>query len=99
MTSCTKIRSAGLLGLALSVACFAACNKVLEVQNPSQIPFDSLNNKRLVDVFVAGAIGEFVHMYDDPFIWRGSMITDEQVTGINWEQTARLNLRIVRYDE
>jgi hypothetical protein len=38
-------------------------------------------------------------MYSDPFVWRGSMITDEQVTGINWEQTARLNQRIVQFDE
>jgi hypothetical protein len=27
------------------------------------------------------------------------MFTDEQVTGINWEQTARLNLRVIRFDE
>lgn len=27
------------------------------------------------------------------------MFTDEQITGINWEQTARLNLRVVRFDE
>ena len=38
-------------------------------------------------------------MYDDPFIWRGSMFTDEQITGINWENTARLSQRIVQYNE
>jgi len=38
-------------------------------------------------------------MYSDPSVWRGSMFTDEQITGVNWEQTARLSQRIVQYDE
>src|SRR5439155_4098713 len=87
---------------ALSVALLAACSvtdEILQVQNPAELPVKDLNSPQLVNVLVAGVIGDFTHMYDDPFIWRGSMFTDEQVTGINWEQTARLNQRIVQFDE
>jgi hypothetical protein len=90
------------LGLVSLLAFAGGCgvvDDVLNVENPSQIPITSLNDTKLINVMVNGVIGDFTHMYDDPFIWRGSMLTDEQVTGINWEQTARLNLRIVRYEE
>jgi hypothetical protein len=96
------LRWARTFALGVGVAVLAACSvtdKILEVQNPGEIPIRDLNNPQLVKVLVAGVIGDFVHMYDDPFIWRGGMFTDEQVTGINWEQTARLNQRIVQFDE
>lgn len=89
----------GLTGVLVSLAACGAIDNVLTVENPSQIPLSELNQEALIPILVNGAIGDFTHMYDDPFIWRGSMLTDEQVTGINWEQTARLNLRIVRYEE
>lgn len=91
------IRSARLLalaGLTTLLACSVA-DELLQVENPEEIPISDVTDKRLVDALVAGVIGDFTAMYDDPVIWRGSMFTDEQVTGINWEQTARLNLRIV----
>ena len=87
-----------LARLTAVIASLAGCD-ILDVKNPGQIPVTDLNNPNLVTALVTGAIGDFTHMYDDPFIWRGSMFTDEQVTGINWEQTARLNLRIVRFNE
>ncbi len=89
----------GLAGLLVFAGGCGVVDDVLNVENPSQIPITSLNDSKLINVMVNGVIGDFTHMYDDPFIWRGSMLTDEQVTGINWEQTARLNLRIVRYEE
>lgn len=87
-----------LARLTALIALLTGCD-ILDVKNPTQIAVTDLNNPNLVAALVTGAIGDFTHMYDDPFIWRGSMFTDEQVTGINWEQTARLNLRIVRFNE
>ena len=80
----------------------AACStadKLLEVDNPAQLDESLLNDEALVKVLVGGVIGDFQAMYSDPFVWRGSMFTDEQITGVNWEQTARLSQRIVQYDE
>ena len=95
-------RYAAVVGLAGTLTLLGGCgavDSVLTVENPNQIPVTEITGKALIPIIVNGAIGDFTHMYDDPFIWRGSMLTDEQVTGINWEQTARLNLRIVRYEE
>lgn len=76
-----------------------AVDELLQAENPERILERELDNKQLVPVLVNSVIGEFQRMYADPFIWRGSMFTDEQVTGINWEETARLNLRVIRFDE
>lgn len=87
------------LGLVLAAG---ACSfdEVLTVQNPDELPEDLLdNNPAFINVLVAGVRGDFASALDDPFIWRGSMFTDETLTGINWEQTARLNERIVQFDE
>jgi hypothetical protein len=85
----------------VGVVALLGCNELLQVSNPEEIDITDLNQKNptMINALVYGAIGDFTHMYDDPFIWRGSMLTDEQVTGVNWEQTARLNLRIVQYNE
>lgn len=75
------------------------CDQILSVDNPDELPADELNDPALVPVLVNSAVGEFQNSYDDPWIWRGGFFTDEQITGINWEQTARLSQRIVRFDE
>ncbi len=90
---------AAVSGLLAGFGACAAADRLLQVDNPEQIQEQELNDEQLIGVLVNSAIGEFQAMYADPFIWRGSMFTDEQVTGINWEQTARLNLRIVRFTE
>ncbi|HXV87213.1 MAG TPA: hypothetical protein VD793_10960 [Gemmatimonadales bacterium] len=86
---------------AASLVAALGCASLLEVENPEELPIGDLNqpSQALISALINGVIGDFTHMYDDPFIWRGSMFTDEQVTGVNWEQTARLNLRIVQYNE
>ena len=97
-----RSRAGATLLLALGVAGLGACtltDQILDVDNPAQLDEGLLNDPALVGVLVAGVIGDFQAMYSDPFVWRGSMITDEQVTGINWEQTARLNQRIIQFDE
>ena len=88
----------GLAVLATMPAC-DTLDELLVANNPERISEDALNDALLVDVLTNSVIGEFSGMYDDPFIWRGSMFTDEQITGINWESTARLSQRLVRYDE
>lgn len=98
--SLRKAARAALLGLALAgLAACSVTDKILTVDNPAQLDESRLTDQALVKVLVAGVIGDFQNMYSDPFDWRGSMFTDEQITGINWEQTARLSQRIVQYDE
>ncbi len=95
-------RRARVALVALCAGAAAACgtaDKLLQATNPAAIPESELSNPALVAVLLNSAVGELQQAYADPFIWRGSMLTDEQVTGINWEQTARLNVRIVRYDD
>jgi tetratricopeptide (TPR) repeat protein len=91
-----RLAAAGLV-LAVGACSF---DEILSVQNPDELPEEALdNNPSFIDVLVTGVRGDFASMLDDPFIWRGSMFTDETLTGINWEQTARLNERIVQFDE
>ena len=98
--SLRKAARTAALGLVAvgAVACSTA-DKLLEVSNPEELDESLLQDEALKKVLVAGAIGDFQDAYSDPFVWRGSMFTDEQITGINWEQTARLSQRIVNYDE
>ncbi len=93
-------------GVIVLAACLgvllARCSEIdelLEAENPAEINENQLQDETLITVMANSVQGALTVMYADPFIWRGSMFTDEQVTGINWEQTARLNLRIVQYDE
>lgn len=99
MTKTTK--KGRLLAAAMLVLSVGACSfdEVLSVQNPDQLPEDVINDAKFVNVMVSSVKGDMASMFSDPFIWRGSMFTDETLTGINWEQTARLNERIVRFDE
>lgn len=91
-----------LLGTAVVagiVAASAGCDELLSVQNPNELQEAALDDPFFADILVNSAIGEFQNAFDDPIIWRGSMFTDEQITGINWEATARLGQRIIRFDE
>lgn len=93
---------AGVLLVFATALLSARCgvgDKLLKAENPAAIDEKALADEKLIDVLVNSAVGELEQAYADPFIWRGSMLTDEQVTGINWEQTARLNQRIVKYDD
>ncbi|MEZ4416522.1 MAG: hypothetical protein R3E10_12315 [Gemmatimonadota bacterium] len=89
----TAVAALALVGSACSV------NDLLEVNNPAELNEELLQDSTLVNVLVNGVVGDFQVAYSDPFVWRGTMFTDEQITGINWEQTARLSQRIVRFDE
>ena len=101
MTNQWKVfrRGTVLLTVGLSLGACNTVDRLLAANNPASVREDQLNNAALTEVLVNSVIGALGAWYDDPFIRRGSMFTDEQVTGINWEQTARLNQRIVRFDE
>jgi hypothetical protein len=103
MSTSKKALRRGVLAMAAGAALgLGACDTVdrlLEAENPAAISEDQLDDAALTKVLVNSVVGALHAMYDDPFIWRGSMFTDEQVSGINWEQTARLNLRVIRFDE
>lgn len=88
-----------IAGTALGLGACDTVDRLLEAENPGAIAEEQLDDAALTTVMKNSVIGALTALYDDPFIWRGSMFTDEQVSGINWEQTARLNLRVIRYDE
>lgn len=96
----TGARVASLaLGGALVLAACGAADELLTVDNPETIAPEDLNDPQLIDVLANSPPGELQDMYDTYIIWRGSMLTDEVVQGINWEGTARLSQRIARYNE
>jgi hypothetical protein len=100
-TSRTRVRG-GVLLAAMAVLPLAACDTLddlIRAENPAAIAETELDEPTLANVLVNSVVGSLAAMYDDPFIWRGSMLTDEQVTGINWEATARVNERRLRYDQ
>lgn len=86
-----------------SVALLAAgCDTVdqlMEVKNPEQLRDQDLSDAKLVNVLVNSAQGDFQAAYDDPFIWVGEMLTDEWITGVNWEDYKRANNRHLIYFE
>lgn len=92
------------LGLVAAVALavpLAACD-FLKVSNPEQIPVARLDDSTLINAQVAGVTKRFQSIYTQSagaWLWSANFITDEQVTGLNWESYARVNQRIVNYTE
>lgn len=91
----------GRAAVLMVVVGFASCDRVdelLKADNPSEINEEQLDDATLANVLANSVIGALTPQYDDVLIWRGSMITDEQVSGINWEGTARVSQRVLPYD-
>ena len=88
-----------VLGVSLAAGACSTVDDLLEAENPGAVDESLLNDAALVRVLVNSVVGALGAMYDDPFIWRGSMFTDEQITGVNWENTARLSQRLIQYNE
>ncbi len=74
-------------------------NDVLDVDNPAQIPVDALNDPSLLKVRLNGVVDAFHDSYVDDVIHYANFPTDEMVTGLNWEDYARANQRIISYLE
>jgi len=95
-------KGVGLLTLGVGLAFLGGCDavdKLLVVSNPSQLQESAANDPSLIPVLTNSIEGAMVDALDYYQIWLGSMFTDQQITGVNWEQTARLSERIVVYTE
>lgn len=102
MRSPALTRWASLATVAAFSGLLVACDSILKVNNPEQIPVASLDDTTLLNAEVAGVISEFQDEYtrnNGAVLWSANFITDEQVTGLNWEDYARVNQRIVNYTE
>jgi len=95
-------RLTGALAIAGLSGLLVACDSILKVSNPEQIPVASLEDSALINAQVAGVLSEFQDNYtrnNGAWLWSANFITDEVVTGLNWEDYARVNQRIVNYTE
>ncbi len=98
----TIARWAGMLALAFLLVPFSACDEVLQVNNPAEIDTEDLFDEQLLDAQVAGVLALLAETMsgDEESNTQGStFLTDEQVTGLNWEDWQRNNQRIVIYNE
>ena len=102
MRSHSVSRRTGLLAVAALSGMLVACDNILKVSNPEQIPVTALGDTTLLNAEVAGVVSEFQDEYtrnNGAILWSANFLTDEQVTGLNWEDYARVNQRIVNYTE
>jgi len=91
----TALCAAGVL-LALG-AC--STSDILDVNNPDEIQLESVNDPKLLTVRLNGVIDNFDNAYVGSVIQYANFVTDEIITGLNWEDYARANQRIVSYLE
>jgi hypothetical protein len=87
-------RAAGLLlafGLAGSTA---ACDALLNVDNPATFSDGDLNDPVLAPQLEAGVIARFNLAYDEAALY-SAVLTDEAVTGHNFEQIQQTDLRLL----
>lgn len=98
MRTHTRWAAACAAGLLLVLG---ACriNEVLDVENPQEIPIDALNDPKLLQVRLNGVVDAFGDAYVGSIIQYANFVTDELVTGLNWEDYARANQRIVSWLE
>lgn len=84
-----------------TVLVLASCNpdELLEVENPDEIQIDRLDDISLLDVQLNGVMDQFYGTYSSPVLEYGNYATDEVLTGLNWEDYARVNQRIISYLE
>jgi hypothetical protein len=74
-------------------------DRLLEAKNPAALDEDAIDDAGLITVLVNSVTGALTGVYQGTFVSTGTLFTDETVYGINDESSARLNLRVVRYDQ
>lgn len=84
---------------AILVAAACSFDELLTVENPDEIPVGSLDDPKLLQVQLNGVIDAFQNGYTEPVIEWSNFLTDEVLTGLNWEGHARVNQRIASYLE
>jgi hypothetical protein len=94
MRKWTRLCAAG--ALMVLVSCDA---EVLEVANPNAIQLEFLEDVTLLDVQLSGVKDRFTASYSGSVMDGANFLTDEMLTGLNWEDWARVNHRVVSYLE
>jgi len=95
-------RWVGMFAMSAVLALSASCNiadELLKVENPQELTLDNLDDPLLRTVQVNGVIGMFKSAMDDPILEYGNYHTDEVLSGLNWEDYARVGQRIISYLE
>lgn len=72
----------------------AGCNSLLDVDNPATIADQDLGTPDVIANLVNGVVSRFQFMYDDLALF-SAILTDEAVTGHNFETIQRVDLRQV----
>ena len=85
---------AALAAVGLSVA-LGACSDLLSVENPGAIQDTQLNDETLAPALVQSAVADFQRMYSD-LAYYSAVITDEAVTGHNFETIKEIDLRLAK---
>jgi hypothetical protein len=94
-TKRTALCAAGVL-LALG-AC--STSDILDVNNPDEIKVETLDDPKLLTVRLNGVADNFNGAYVEDVVQFANFITDELISGLNFEDYARANQRIVSYLE
>ena len=97
-------KTTALLGVAaagLMVVLAAGCNpdELLTVENPDEIQIENLNDVALMKVQLNGVVAQLHDTYASPVIEYANFLTDEILSGLNWEDYARASQRIASYLE
>lgn len=87
-------RAAGALAAVALAGSLGACSDLLSVENPGAILEGSLNDPALVNLLVNSVVGDFQATYTD-LAYYGAVLTDEVVTGHNFETIIQMDLRIM----
>ncbi len=89
------------VGAAGAVLVLATCSPddLLKVDNPDEIQVETLNDVKLLEVQLNGVMDAFQDAYASPVIEYSMYLTDEVLSGLNWEDYARVNQRIASYLE
>lgn len=86
-------------GAVLLLAPACDLDELLSVDNPEELPVADLNDPALLQVQLNGVIDALHNAYAEPVIEWSNFLTDEVLTGLNWEDYARVNQRIASYLE
>jgi tetratricopeptide (TPR) repeat protein len=86
-------------GAILVAGASCSLDEFLKAENPEELPVDELDDVRLLQVQLNGVRDAFENAYTEPIIEWANFLTDEVLTGLNWEDYARVNQRIASYLE
>ncbi len=86
---------------ALALLGFATCSpdELLQVDNPTEIQIQNLNDVKLLAVQLNGVEDQLYTAYTSNLIQYSNYLTDEILSGLNWEDYARASQRIASYLE